>query len=182
MLSDDEKIIGADGLLVGEFWRWAYSDILSNRNRAIFAEFLVASALGQVESPRVEWDAVDVYYDDIKVEVKSAAYLQSWEQKELSTIRFDIAKKKPWYAKTNTYGDHEVRASDVYVFCLFGEKDKGKADVLNVGQWRFYVVATDVINDMFGDTKSVSLKRLEGLCRGVCYSEISSAIDGVVVG
>ena len=42
-----EPIPGANGVTVGDFWQWAYSDILSNRNRSIFAEYIVGVALGQ---------------------------------------------------------------------------------------------------------------------------------------
>jgi len=39
-----------------------------------------AHALGVVATPRVEWDAVDLRTDSgIGVEVKSSAYLRSWE-------------------------------------------------------------------------------------------------------
>jgi hypothetical protein len=39
--------------------------ILSNKNRAVFAEFLVASALGATQKPRIEWDAVDLRFENI---------------------------------------------------------------------------------------------------------------------
>jgi hypothetical protein len=58
---------------VGGFWSWAYSDVLSNVNRSIFAEFLVASALELTHEPRVEWDAVDLRYHGHGIEVRSAA-------------------------------------------------------------------------------------------------------------
>ena len=51
-------IRGTHGACVGDFWSWAYSDVLSNRNRSIFAEFIVGLALGTVESPRVELNYV----------------------------------------------------------------------------------------------------------------------------
>lgn len=84
-LSGTEKIGGFENLTVNDFWSWAYSDILSNRNRSILAEFVVATALGEFNNPRVEWDAVDLRYRDKKIEVKSAAYIQSWHQTKLST-------------------------------------------------------------------------------------------------
>jgi hypothetical protein len=37
----DDPMLGFPGRTVGDFWRWAYSDILSNRNRSIFAKFIV---------------------------------------------------------------------------------------------------------------------------------------------
>lgn len=70
---DEILVLGAT---VGDFWSWAYSDILNNANRAVFAEFVVGTALGVTASPRVQWDAVDLRYDGKKIEVKSAAYIQ----------------------------------------------------------------------------------------------------------
>ncbi|MEB3356541.1 MAG: hypothetical protein VKK04_07425 [Synechococcales bacterium] len=84
------EIVPQANVTVQDFWAWAYSDILSNRNRSIFAEFLVAVALNVTHQPRVEWDAVDLRYDNKKIEVKSSAYFQSWQQEKLSLIRFDI--------------------------------------------------------------------------------------------
>lgn len=145
------SIKGLDGISIVNFWSWAYSDILSNRNRSIFAEFIVASALGVIENPRIEWDAVDVEYNGIKIEVKSAAYIQSWEQKVNSIISFDIAKKRAWHADTNTYEKEAVRSADCYVFSLFNEKDRVKANVLDINSWEFYVVPTRMINEKFKD-------------------------------
>ena len=76
------KIIGIEGLTLGDFWSWAYS-VFSNLNRSVFAEFIVGSALGIIGLPRVEWRAYDFLYCGKKIEVKSAAYVQSWEQKTL---------------------------------------------------------------------------------------------------
>ena len=44
------------------------------------AEYIVAKALGIRDTKRVEWDPYDLEIDDVKVEVKSAAYVQTWEQ------------------------------------------------------------------------------------------------------
>src|SRR5947209_429818 len=87
---------------LGDFWRCAYSDLLVNTNRSVFAEFLVGTALGALEKPRVEWDGFDLSYCGKKVEVKASAYLQSWQQKRLSSVSFDIAPHRAWDAVTNT--------------------------------------------------------------------------------
>ncbi len=78
---------------IGDFWQWAYSDIANNTNRGILAEYIVAKALGSKEKVRVNWAIYDVdSRRGLRVEVKSAARLQSWAQEGPSTIRFDIAK------------------------------------------------------------------------------------------
>jgi len=85
-LHQDTKIAGISDITVCDFWAWAYSDILSNTNRGVFAEHLVAHALGADAEVRVEWDAYDCLYKGEGIEVKSAAYLQSYTIKDLSII------------------------------------------------------------------------------------------------
>ena len=162
-LNPNTPIIGLEKCTVSDFWAWAYSDILSNLNRSIFAEFLVAYALDVTDEPRVEWDAVDVKYENITIEVKSAAYVQSWKQSKHSTISFDIAKKKSWIAETNEYLPESSRFSDCYVFCLYVETEK--VNVLDIIGWRFYVVPTKIINDVYGEQKSVSLRKVQNISK-----------------
>jgi hypothetical protein len=75
-----------------EFWKWAYSDFLSNAERGVLAEDMIAKALGCTNRGRVQWDAYNLDADPgLKIEVKSAAYIQSWPQKSPSSIRLDVA-------------------------------------------------------------------------------------------
>ena len=75
-----------------DFWSWSMSDILSNATRGRFAEFIVGTVIGlNPENLREEWDAYDLKTNEgIKIEVKSAAYIQSWSQKNFSTISFSF--------------------------------------------------------------------------------------------
>ncbi len=61
-----------------DFWRWSVSDIMSNATCGRFAEFVVGTAIGlNPENIRDEWDAYDLETEEgIKIEVKSAAYIQ----------------------------------------------------------------------------------------------------------
>lgn len=176
-LTSDDPIIGNIEICVGDFWSWAYSDILSNRNRSIFAEFIVGSALGVVDTPRTEWDYVDHRYNKKTIEVKSAAYVQSWSQEKPSTIKFDIGKKIPWDAATNTVGTEPMRSADCYVLCLYTETDVKRANVLNLDDWKFYVLSTKTINGKFKDQKSVTLSRITAVCDPVAYDGLKKAID-----
>ena len=169
-------------LSVLDYWRWACSDLLSNRERGILAEFLVASALEVGDGVRVEWDATDVVTANrFHVEVKSAAYVQSWQQNDYSRISFNIAPRKSWNAATNTFEQEASRSAQVYVFCLLAEKDVNRVDPLDVGQWRFWVVPTAVLNEQLGDQKSIGLRTLEGLTEGdVRYEELTEAVEAAV--
>jgi len=72
------------GIKLIDFWKWSVSDLISNATRGRFAEFIVASALGiNMENVRDEWSAYDLISPEgIKIEVKSAAYIQSWHQRD----------------------------------------------------------------------------------------------------
>ena len=96
LMSGDEPI-GGGGLTLRNFWAWCLSDLRTNTVRPMLAEFLVARALGAADRPRVEWDAYDVRTSDgIRVEVKSGAYLQAWEQSRLSTVVFGGLSARTW--------------------------------------------------------------------------------------
>ena len=84
-LHDDGKDLGCDLL---SFWQWSVSDLVSNATRGVLAEYIVARALGIPVDTKVrnEWSAYDLKTPDgVTVQVKSAAYIQSWAQKQLST-------------------------------------------------------------------------------------------------
>lgn len=147
-----------------EYWEWAYSDFLSNAQRGVLAEYIVAKALGASDRGRVQWDAYDLDAGPgLKIEVKSAAYLQAWSQKSLSSIRFDIAHKRAWYAETNTYAEEAARTADIYVFCVFATTDRSLANPLDPNQWFFMACTTNTLNEKLPIQKSVALSTLEAL-------------------
>ena len=86
------------GPVLADFWAWSRSDLLDNLERGVLAEFIVATALGiPTGGTRVNWDPWDLTTPDgIRVEVKSAAYLQSWDQQRLSAISFSTRETRAW--------------------------------------------------------------------------------------
>src|SRR5262249_45192325 len=97
------------------FWQWSASDLVSNALRGRLAEFLVMQALGITGGVRDEWGPYDLHTPDgITIEVKSAAYVQSWAQRGLSAINFDIAPTRFWDARTNTLATEVRRQAGVY--------------------------------------------------------------------
>ena len=151
----DEMFLGMNHSIL-DFWSWAHSDMISNAERGRFAEYIVSCALQSPSQYRIEWDAVDVVAaNGIKVEVKSSAYLQAWSQEKFSSIQFDIAPKKSWDSITNLYSETKVRSADVYVFCLFASTDPKTANPLDLKQWEFYILGTDVLNACVPEQKKI---------------------------
>lgn len=143
------------------FWRWSASDLVSNATRGVLAEYLVACALGLEGGMRTEWDAFDLRTSEgVTVEVKSAAYLQSWHQARESAISFDIRSTMGWDAATNTSGTVARRQADVYVFALLHHRDKATIDPLDATQWTFHVVPTATLDARFPTQKRLGLGAL----------------------
>jgi hypothetical protein len=146
-----------------DFWRWSASDLVSNAARGILAEYIVASALGLAGTGKIrsEWDAYDLLTaDGIKIEVKSAAYLQSWYHKKLSAISFGIRPTSAWDDATNERSSELKRQSDVYVFCVLHHQDKATLDPLNLDQWTFYILPSAILEEKYPVQKSIGLKSL----------------------
>ncbi|MBA4117002.1 MAG: hypothetical protein H0X71_11350 [Rubrobacter sp.] len=180
-LSPEENIPGLGGATVGDFWAWAYSDILTNIRRGMFAEFLVGSALGVIDSvPPAGWEDFDLLYGDKKIEVKSSAYIQSWDQQgRLSVISFDIRERGIWDETINDWlPERKGRSADCYVFCLYSEKkDRSVASMLDMSKWDFYVVPTRRIDEALGAQKTVRLSGVESMTNAVKIEHLKERVD-----
>lgn len=166
------------GIKLIDFWQWSVSDIVSNATRGRFAEFIVATALKiDLTIIRDEWSAFDLTSPEgIKIEVKSASYLQSWFQRTFSTISFSIKAARHWDSSTNIQASNPTRQSDVYVFCLLNHKDQSSLDPMNLNQWEFYVVATKTLDNYKRSSTSITLKSLQGLTHARSYDELQQTI------
>jgi hypothetical protein len=120
----------------------------------------VARALGLDAGVRDEWQAFDLQTAGKKIEVKSAAYVQSWGQKELSKIVFSTRQTLAWDAKTGAFAKESKRQADIYVFALLAHREKETIDPLNLDQWEFYVLPTSALDDFTGCRHSITLKTL----------------------
>lgn len=174
----EEPFLGINQTLL-DYWQWAHSDIASNAERGKLAEYIVKCAVDASSPCRIEWDAVDIISPEgVKIEVKSSAYLQSWKCSKLSTIQFDVAPKKSWDSETNQYSETIGRNSDVYVFCLFSCQDPSFANPLDLSQWDFYVLSTNVLNERIPKQKTIGLTSLVRLgAEKVSYFELATTIN-----
>lgn len=174
-LSYDNIELGASLL---DFWRWSVSDIVSNSTRGVFAEFIVAKAMNiDTNTVRDEWANYDLDSPEgIKIEVKSAAYIQTWHQKQLSPISFSVRETHFWDETQNARHPNSKRHADVYVFCLLSHLDKQTIDPLNLKQWEFYVVPTFVLNHYTRSKRSITLNSLQKLTPPINYTSLKQAI------
>lgn len=161
-----------------DFWSWMASDLISNATRGKLAEFIVGTAVNlDWTKVRDEWAEYDlITLGGIKIEVKSAGYIQTWSQKGPSKISFSIRKSRKWTPENDQEWSLKGRWADVYVFCLFNHTDKKTADPMNLSQWVFYVVSTKDINAYTRSETSITLKSLAKLANEVRYESLKAEI------
>ncbi|MDR0521582.1 MAG: hypothetical protein LBH00_06990 [Planctomycetaceae bacterium] len=165
---------GSTEVCLADYWAWAHSELNSNTERSKLAEFLVALAMQCTDTPSRAQQSYDILTKEgIKIEVKTSAYLQTWEQRNSSSINFDIASS----SGTGKSDPEYKRQADVYVFCVEKHQDKEPLNPLDVDQWDFYPVSTEVLNTEFGEQESVAypLLQLTGMkpCR---FAELRDAV------
>ena len=163
---------------VTSFWRWAFSDFVSNTARGILAEYIVAQAVGVGDAGiRPEWASFDVTTPEgIKIEVKSAAYIQSWQQNDYSKISFSVAKKRGWDPQSGL-AIEPTRHADVYVMALLHHKEQETLNPLDLDQWSFYVVARQALDARDRSQHSITMPSLTGMgIKPVTYSELGAAV------
>jgi hypothetical protein len=103
--------------------------------------------------------------------VKSSGYIQTWIQKSYSNIIFGIQPTQAWDKQSNTYESTKKRQSDVYVFCIHKEKNPEMINPLELIQWEFYVLNTEILNDKVSLQKTITLSRLKELGAELCDFE-----------
>src|SRR5271169_532009 len=164
--SEQFRYDGKDsGFELLDFWQWSVSDLVSNVSRGILAEYIVARALGLAKGIRNEWDAFDLRTESgLKVEVKSAAYVQSWFQRKLSPIVFRVGPRRLWESDTNTQGTEPKWQADVYVFAVLTHQEKSTVDPMNLDQWEFYVVGVSALKNRKRSQHSIMFKSLCAMC------------------
>lgn len=156
-----------------DFWRWSVSDILSNATRGRFAEFVVATATQiEITNVRDEWNSYDLETpDNIKLEIKSAAFIQSWRQNKPSTISYRTKPALFWDSLTGLQSLTKSRYADVYVFCLLHGSEP-----LNMNNWEFFVLATKELNEYYRSQHSITLRSLQNLTHSVSYDKLYETI------
>jgi len=191
--------MGKASIDINGFQKWATGNLVDNRNRGIFAEWMVGEALDCIDGAdfRVEWDSFDLLYGDLKVEVKASGYSQTWNLHKATVPKFTITGQKwTWlteeeadalpdqdpdaqYRRSGVWipNDPPSRPADVYVFCLHEALPATNENVADTDTWVFWVVATRTLDKAVGGQKTLGLKKLDSLAPRISWNEIRAAVD-----
>ena len=163
-----------------DFWRWAFSDLLEDTLKGLYAEWMVGNLLGlpMLHGGRPGYGNYDLRSPlGLRIEVKSSAYWQSWKlRNEDGTLKPapEIERWRPTPDKTITFGGLRARdavdrsqeavgyKADLYIFCFQRETDPARWDALDLEQWEFYVLSRAALAS--AGVSSLSLRRLRQLC------------------
>ena len=179
---------------IASYQRWAAGNLVDNRNRGIFAEWLVGQALQAVDANefRQEWDPWDLQYRDARIEVKASGMSQSWSPLRPSQPSFGVAAPlRIWCAQTNEWqqNDQGTRPAHVYVFCLHKPVPATNANVADPTTWDFWVTVpgppAQVLDDKLGAQKTVRPTTLDRLAKRIDakrieWSQIKTAVDRLI--
>ncbi len=162
-----------------ELWQWKYSDIYDIQN--VIAEYIIEKALGIERSQNVgSWTLFDIEYRSKRIEVKETAYYHSWQEPgdKISMQRaFGVTKA---YSKYKDATSSFERQNDIYVFCLNVGFTREESNPLDLDNWEFYIVPTNIINKECGNNKTISLGKVKSLSKTFKYDEIKSEIDRII--
>jgi len=177
--SGGETLAGAEVSLpdasILNFWQWAYSDLMDNVNRGVFAEWLVAKLLGlSLTESRPPWQAWDITTPDaVRIEVKASSYVQSWTPThdadapiaKPARIEFTNLRTRAFVdAKQTQLAEEPAYNADLYVFCMQTIPNPSTWDALDLSQWEFFLLPkAELVQHGY---KSMSLNTVRKLSGG----------------
>lgn len=167
--------ISAKGNSLLDFWQWAYGDLCDDDVKGVFAEWLVHRLLGIDSRRRISWANSDVITPKgVRIEVKATSYWQSWKFLDERAIPYPEPLHDPATKESSLrFGGLRARdatsagvtktqaalKSNLYVFALQKEKDLEKWDAMNLSQWEFYVIRSEELALIAGNSVTVAKLR-----------------------
>ena len=179
-LSGQEQLVASaePPVRLVDYWRWSGSELMSNTERGVLAEFLVAIALGVQDQPREEWGNFDLEATlngrRTRLEVKSSAERQSWKGKPRSYHSFHIGKTGDSWGELSG----KRRWADVYVFCILKNLHAtSQLQALDSRNWEFLVLPTATIERERPEQKTIRAGPLREVGAVSCsYGELAGVI------
>jgi hypothetical protein len=148
-----------------------------NTDRGFVVEVIVGQALGA----EWRWLARDFTGWDFqhetgcRLEVKHSAARQTWASHKASAPSFDIkARTGYWDNDGATWIAAPGRHAHIYVFAHHPVIDES-ADHRDAGQWRFYVVRTEQLEEHLPAAKTIRLGKMRQLAEEVGWGDLRAA-------
>ncbi len=152
-----------------DFWRWALSNLTSEITRNMLARFLVAAVLKKHDEVRSEGDIFDIKTGTgTKIEVLSASYLQTWNNKGMPSVSLMINPSFRWDTEIPLESSDRLSLVDLLVFCLLHNKNENTLNPTDLSQWTFFVVRASQLKETLTNKQSISLSVLKKLNPTVC--------------
>ena len=177
----------ADGkdihLTMNDFWRWAYSDLNNSTLRSMLAKFIVASSLEittigaeNVHDTGKSYDLLSK--DGYRIDVRSAAYIQTLDKERPDQISFSIASAKA--TATGYEANILQRNSDICIFCIYKGQTMDETP-LDLDLWDFYILSAKTLNEKKPALKTITLPSLIQLAPVWCdYYGMREAIQKIL--
>jgi hypothetical protein len=166
---------------VGDFWAWAYTDLLDSMTRGTLAEYIVKTALSIDAPVRDNGSAFDLLYGDKGIQVKSSSAVQRWTKAASPRISFGVKLTRPYVSEDDSYGE-PIRSGDCWIFCVLRpssrDLDAARGEMLDVAKWRFWAVPTRWLPV---GRNSITLDALRRpIARMVDYDHLREAVDEAI--
>ena len=183
-LNAGKAILNGQSRKVLDFWSWAYSDLMQNITRGYVAQYIVAWALGVDKKPNYPWESFDLRSPkphNKRIEVKSTSFLQSWipPRKEPKPL-FVLSPRLP-YSYSDGYGKKPEWNADIYVLSYLHCRDVDKVDVMNLDQWKFWVLTKADLTRMLNGGKSLTVRKLENKLKEMCPAFSASGLRDAIL-
>lgn len=168
----DDRLYGGaaalpDQIRLLDFWRWAFSDLLEDYLKGLFAEWMVG-VLAEADFAghrRLEFGRYDHRIGPLRLEVKATARWQSWKVLDADGKLLPSPKSPATPDSKVRFANLRTRSgtykADVYAFCFHKEEVLERWDALDLDQWEFYLVRRDQL-DALG-TMSITLMKVREL-------------------
>lgn len=155
--------------------------IIGNLYRPHYVERLVAIGLGSGFTLKSEdWAGWDIEYNDqVRIEVKQSAALQTWTDRESLGGRptsgaFDIAPRKGFFHDGGTkFEKRPGRPADIYIFAWHPVENRETCDQRRPDQWRFFIVPAAKLPDK---QKTISRRVIERSYPSIGFEELRPVI------
>lgn len=172
-LEGGRRFKGVEGVTLGDFWTWAFSDLVGERTLGSLAEFVVGLSLENLERPR-SGRSPSLLYLGKRIEIRTVLWSGAMDRRTLQTTRFEVTP--PSIDGDGEGGEVHERPVDCYVFCLLSMSVMGSGDPTDMRNWDFFVVEPEGLEEALGGRRSIRLQELCHIAMPLTHEQLRGAV------